>query len=67
MIDLTDTLEGKAISSFTFSRRGLSGNEFVFFADFLDGSEGVFLTTVPEPALAPLFAILLMLRRRRIR
>jgi VCBS repeat-containing protein len=51
IIDLTDTLDGKAITDLRFGADGLSGNNLVFTAVFADGSEGVYHVTVDFPGV----------------
>jgi hypothetical protein len=43
----------------------LDGNQFAFRANFSDGTSGIYLATIPEPATLPLLAVLggVMLRR----
>jgi hypothetical protein len=58
VVDLNDTLPGQpagsTIASFNFSRQGLSGNQLVFYADFVKDDklvgQGIYLATVPEPS-----------------
>ena len=67
VLSVGDSLDGKTISSLSFSDdRPLSGNDLVFTAGFTDGSKGLFLTQVPEPAaLGCVAAAVLILSRRR--
>jgi hypothetical protein len=68
IIDRTIPLDGKTISSFDFSdNEGLSGDEIVFIATFNDGSKGVYVAVIPEPACAALlmFGGIILLRRRQ--
>ena len=56
VIDLTDLLDGKTLSSLNFSINGLSGNSLAFLAGFTDGSRGIFRAdrvTEPEPEPVP--------------
>jgi hypothetical protein len=48
-----------------FTNEALDGNQFAFRANFSDGSSGIYLATIPEPATLPLLAVLggVMLRR----
>jgi hypothetical protein len=58
-----DLLDGKAVSSLTYGREGLSGNQIAFRAQFTDGSEGIYVATfrsaaaVPEPTMITLLAV----------
>jgi hypothetical protein len=67
VIGVGDALDGKSVSALSFSGdRPLSGNDLVFTAEFTDGSKGLFLTQVPEPAaLSCVAAIAILLARRR--
>jgi hypothetical protein len=67
VISAGDQLDGKTVSALSFSNdRPLSGNDLVFTAEFTDGSKGLFLTTVPEPAWpGGVAAAFLFARRRR--
>ncbi len=49
VIDLDDTLDGKALADIRFARSGLSGNRLAFAVTFTDGSEGVYTVTVDFP------------------
>ena len=46
VIDLTDTLDGKSLTDVSLGNRGLSGNQLVFGATFVDGSSGIYRATV---------------------
>lgn len=69
IIDSTQTLDGKAIDSFGFDSEGVDGNQVAFEVRFDNGSEGIYLATIPEPASAALLGLggLLVSRRRRRR
>lgn len=62
VIDFSDSLDGKTISSLSFGPRGVSGNVIAFTASF-GGSEGIFLATPepiysnPEPSSLVLFGV----------
>ena len=43
-------LDGKYVSSWDLGSQGLSGNQIAFQVVFDDGSQGVYVATVPEPA-----------------
>ena len=53
VIDLHDTIAGKAIASLNFSRAGLFGDPITFQATFTDGSQGIYTMDIvpPPPAL----------------
>ncbi len=71
ILDTTQLLDGKTISSLIFSKNSLDGNSVGFTATFSDGSSGVFLATVvPEPGSLALGMIacgggFFIVRRRR--
>jgi hypothetical protein len=70
IVSAGDTLDGKTVSSLSFSGdRPLSGDQLVFTANFTDGSMGLFLASVPEPGFATiaLLAVGIASRRRRRR
>jgi hypothetical protein len=57
VISVGDMLDGKTVSALSFSGdRPLWGDDLVFTAEFSDGSKGLFLTQVPEPAAMVLLA-----------
>jgi hypothetical protein len=66
VIGVGDTLDGKTVSALSFSGdRPLSGSDLVFTAEFTDGSRGLFLTQVPEPAAVGCVAAAVFLFARR--
>ena len=69
IIDLGDSLDGKTPAELEISREAISENRVAFWARFGDGSEGVFVATLPEPGAEGLLAAALLLgalsRRRR--
>ncbi len=69
IIDSNDTLDGKPIVGLSFIGEGLDGGSLAFTAQFTDGSQGVYLTAIPEPATALLLTVgsLLIPQRRRAR
>ena len=63
-----DTLDGKTVEAVLSGEESLSGDQVAFFAGFTDGTEGVFIATIPEPSTAALMALGLVglaARRRR--
>jgi len=66
IIDTNDILDGKSILGLGFFDEGLDNLSLAFTASFTNGSRGVFLTTIPEPATLSFLALgfLLTLRRR---
>jgi hypothetical protein len=50
VIDLGDSLDGKTLSSLELGSEGLSGLSIAFHALFTDGSEGIYIATIPEPS-----------------
>lgn len=50
VIAIGDRLDGKEVNSITFGPEGLSGNQIAFSAGFTNGSQGIYIATVPEPA-----------------
>lgn len=69
LIDSYETLDGKAISQIRMlSDTALSGGQLFFRVDFTDGTNGIYTTSVPEPAsvgLTLLGAACALSRRRR--
>ena len=47
IVDRNDALDGKAPSCFEAGGEALSGTDVVFFVPFTDGSEGIYVATVP--------------------
>ncbi len=63
-----DTLDGKTVEVIGSGEESLSGDQVAFFAGFTDGTEGIFIATIPEPSTAALMALGLVglaARRRR--
>ncbi|MDA2921158.1 hypothetical protein MYX76_16985 [Desulfobacterota bacterium AH_259_B03_O07] len=52
VIDIGDSLDGKALSSFLIGRECLSGTSIAFRAIFTDFSEGIFVAEIPGDANA---------------
>jgi hypothetical protein len=51
VIDLHDTISGKAIAALSFSRAGLFGDPITFEATFTDGSQAIYtMDILPPPA-----------------
>jgi len=51
VVDLSDMLDGKTLSFLSSGGEALSGNQIAFFAQFTDGSKGIYVATaVPEPS-----------------
>ena len=71
VMDTTQLLEGKTISSFLFGPDSLSGNYVTFQATFSDATRGVYVaqfTPVPEPGHALVVGVIglgWLSRRRR--
>jgi hypothetical protein len=49
-----DQLFGETIARLQLGPGGLSGNQLVFYAEFMNGNSGIFIATIPEPASAML-------------
>jgi len=49
VVDLTDILNGRAITSLKFAQTGLSGNPLAFQATFADGSQGIYTAAIVPP------------------
>jgi hypothetical protein len=62
-----DLLFGQTVTGAWVLRGGLSGNQIAFTASFTNGTSGVFIATVPEPAAAAALVVVvtLVLRPRR--
>src|SRR5207247_4091720 len=53
-----DTLDGKTIYNLFMGPDALSGSSIAFWATFTDGSQGIYLASVPEPASLTACALL---------
>ncbi len=51
VIDTNDSLDDKAISSLSFGREGLSGNQIAFDAIFSDGSQAIYIATLNQTSI----------------
>jgi hypothetical protein len=49
VVDLTDILNGRAITSLKFAQTGLSGDPVAFQATFADGSQGIYTAAIVAP------------------
>jgi hypothetical protein len=69
LIDTTQLLEGKTITSFSMSRDAIEDDNVAFEATFSDGSEGVFgaVATFPTPEPASAAVIILLVSQFGIR
>ncbi len=47
VVDLSDIIDGKTVSSFGVNRYLISGNKITFQANFTDSSKGIFVAEVP--------------------
>ena len=47
VVDLNDILDGRSITGLSLSRTGLSGDPIAFQATFADGSQGIFIWSLP--------------------
>ncbi|HEX2973532.1 MAG TPA: PEP-CTERM sorting domain-containing protein [Tepidisphaeraceae bacterium] len=56
VIDVNDTLDGKALANLHTGPDSLSGDNIAFHVQFKDGTEGIYVATVPEPGAAMLLA-----------
>jgi hypothetical protein len=67
LIGVGDMLDGQQVSGVSMTNQALSGSQLVFFAQFTDGDQGIFLANLPEPACLSVLALggLLTLPRRR--
>ena len=52
LIDGGDVLDGKAVASAFIDRGSLDGGRAGVWVQFEDGSEGIYITVVPEPTMA---------------
>ena len=57
VVDLTDILNGRAITSLKFAQTGLSGDTVAFQATFADGSQGIYTTAVVPPFVLRITAV----------
>ena len=51
VIDTNDSLDDLAISSLSFGREGLSGNQIAFDAVFSDGSQAIYIATLNQTSI----------------
>ena len=49
-----DVVDGRTLSSIIMGTEGLSDNQVAFYATFTNGTKGIFVATVPEPATVEL-------------
>jgi hypothetical protein len=65
IFEIGDELDGRIISNGSFHQEAFDGNQFAFRTNFSDGTSGIYLATIPEPATLTLLAVLggVMLRR----
>lgn len=49
MDDLNDILDGRAITGLSLSRTGVVDDPAVFEVTFDDGSQGIYIASVPDP------------------
>ena len=71
LISTGDVIGGKTISALDISREAIGGAlnaDYVFKAEFTDGSEGIYMLKLPEPGTMTLAlgAITLLAHRRRV-
>jgi hypothetical protein len=57
LLEVSDLLAGRTSSDFDLGAETLSGDQLAFTAFFEDGTRGIYLATIPEPASALLLAI----------
>jgi hypothetical protein len=60
-----DVLRGRTVNWVQMGADALDGQSIAFFAEFTDGSDGVYLATVPEPVGVWMLGGVALLRRRR--
>jgi hypothetical protein len=65
IIEVGDPLDGRVLAGFDFTSQAFDGNQVAFRTEFTDGTSGIYLATIPEPASLTLLAVLggVMLRR----
>ena len=65
IFEVGDELDGRIIANARFTSEAFDGSRFAFRANFSDGTSGIYLATIPEPASLTLLAVLggVMLRR----
>lgn len=67
ILSVGDAFMGSTVTDLQFTHEGLGdGNQLAFMASLADGRTGIYVTSVPEPALAGLIvpAVYLLKRRR---
>jgi hypothetical protein len=67
IFEIGDELDGRIISSARLTEDAFGGNQVAFRTEFTDGTSGIYLATIPEPATLTLLAVLggVMQRRNR--
>lgn len=68
IIGAGDPLDGKIVQRLDIGREAIDGQTLGFWAEFTDGTEGVYITTIPSPGAAVLLgfgAAVSACRRRR--
>jgi hypothetical protein len=67
IIGAGDPLDGRIVQRLDIGREAIDGQTLGFWAEFTDGTEGVYITTIPSPGAATLLgaAALACIRRRR--
>ena len=66
VLSVGDAFMGSTVTDLQFTHEGLSdGNQLAFTASLADGRTGIYVTSVPEPALAGLIIPALYLLKRR--
>jgi hypothetical protein len=52
LIGVGDVILGQSIAYIQLGPDGLSGNQITFWASFTNGNSGIFVATIPEPAIS---------------
>ena len=56
VIEVGDLLDGKVVTWIEFGSEGFAGDQIAFLASFGDGTQGIYVASIPEPGTALMLA-----------